>query len=208
MEYRLYQQYLSPLCQMQSTLGNSKSCYPEIFSDYLYNRNLYREDICKFYNQNFFRRVQMRSLVHGRSSHDKLVDNIKKTFGNDVTLLSGNWSATGMSNQAPTEGIGLRRFLEKRFKVITIDEYITSQRCPQNSSHRVENPMGCFTKKNKHGMQRIKNHSVLRCPNETCKSITWDRDVLGTVNMRIKTRRKDTSYEPIVFIRGFLGVIP
>jgi len=179
------------LREIQSTLGIAKSCYLDVFTEYVSKRNASRKVLTNFYQQHFFRRVQMRALIKSRSSMDKLASTIKKTFetdGKQVTMAYGDWSASGLRNQAPTQSIGLRRYLAKHFRMIIIDEHKTSQRCPLNSSHQVCNPSGCLSKKSKRGYQRKENHGVLRCQNENCKSITWDRDILSTVNMRIKMR--------------------
>jgi hypothetical protein len=179
------------LKEIQSTFGNAKTCFMDVFTAYVRTRNMNRNELCLFYKQMFFRRARMRALVQGRSSLDKLVHKIKMTFEEPerpVTMVYGNWSQTAMRYQPPTQGLGLRRHLSKYFQVVVIDEHKTSQRCPRNSQHRVEHPIGCKSKKSKKGTQRDKNHGVLRCPNEKCKSMTWDRDVLSTVNMRIKMR--------------------
>lgn len=179
------------LREIQSTLGTAKTCYLDVFTQYVLKRNANRHVLIDFYQQQFFRRVQMRTLVKSLSSMDKLASTIKKTFelpDKPVTLVYGDWSATGLRNQAPTQSIGLRRYLGKHFRIITVDEHKTSQRCPLNSSHQVCNPTGCLSRKNKRGYQRKENHGVLRCQNEKCKSMTWDRDILSTVNMRIKMR--------------------
>jgi hypothetical protein len=75
-------------------------------------------------------------------------------------------------------GKGLRRFLGKHSTIYRIGECLTSQQCPKNSSHKAE--------KVEHRGEKV--HSLLRCPNGSCKSTTWNRDVLSTVSMRIKTR--------------------
>lgn len=184
--------------QVQSSLGVAKSCYFDVFANYVRNRKTHSETLDTFYMANHFRRVRMKSLVLGRSSMDKFVHRIKKTLGEDITIIYGDWSSThGLQNSEPTISKGLRKHLSRHFPVYLQDEYLTSKRCPFDSEHRVEN---VEYKENVHNTRNCKLprtpkkhygttiHKVLRCPNEKCKSTTWNRDVLATVNMRIKAR--------------------
>ena len=163
---------------IESSLGVSKSCYLETFLKYVSKRNANREVLVNYYTQYHFRRTRMRALLQNQSSLDKFVNRIKKKFPKASTIIYGNWSSTSLQNQEPTMSKGLRKFLGKHFRIYLLDEYLTSQRCPKNSQHHVN--------KVEHRGKEI--HCVLRCPNVYCKSTTWNRDVLSTINMRIKTR--------------------
>jgi hypothetical protein len=163
---------------IENSLGVSKSCYLERFLQYVANRNANRQVLMEYYSQYHFRKTRMRALLLNRSSLDKFAHRIKTKFPVATTIVYGNWSSTSLRNQEPTMGKGLRKFLGKHFTIYRLDEYLTSQRCPKNSEHQVN--------KVEHRGKEV--HCVLRCPNVHCKSTTWNRDVLSTINMRIKTR--------------------
>jgi hypothetical protein len=49
----------------------------------------------------------------------------------ELVIGYGNWSRnSNVINTTPTPGIGIRRRLEKHFKIVTVSEYMTSQKCP------------------------------------------------------------------------------
>ena len=56
------------------------------------------------------------------------LNNIKYKFGENCTLMMGDWSVSKqMRHFISTPMIGLRRRLRKEFDVINIDEYNTSK---------------------------------------------------------------------------------
>ena len=132
----------------------------------------------------------MRALIGKRSSEDKLKDRIRKTFieGSDskeVCIIWGNWGRNpNLKHQPPTPGIGLRRNIHKTFHTLTLDERLTSSRCP-NCLSEVYHPK---TKKETKNNIEVESdvHHLLRCTNAECKSRCWHRDVLAITNFRFQ----------------------
>jgi len=92
--------------------------------------------------------MKWRSFICKRQSEDNLLNNIENKFGksNDLLISYGNWNnSKKMKHIMPTMGIGMRKILEKRFKLVLFDEFRTSKLCccchndleNYNSLHRI-----------------------------------------------------------------------
>ena len=90
-----------------------------------------------------------------------MINNIKKTYGKDITIFIGDWSEgkTQMKNYESTPRIGIKRKLLKHFKVYNIDEYNTSKKnCyteKTNNNLKIKIPIKC--KKDKEKIKKSKN---------------------------------------------------
>jgi hypothetical protein len=171
---------------------NSKTCMIEPFCHYIRERRSL-EQLVKpvLYEQKTPRKLILSAKLHTQKSQDKLLNNIIKTFStpnkDGITIAWGNWNTpVHMKNFVPTPNIGLRRELCKkgrqyRLYIGRVPEAYTS--CTCNTCH---SKTGYFKERTyiKKGVQKtVDVHGLLRCQNERCSRL-WNRDVLGSLNIR------------------------
>ena len=110
--------------------GNCKTIDYEKFKEYIIGKTQLNDKVKDFYEKELFRKMKWRTHIYKRKSEDNFLNNIEKTFGNDLLLCYGNWSNTKqMKYIMPTKGVGLRRIINKKFDVALIDEFKTSKLC-------------------------------------------------------------------------------
>ena len=62
---------------------NSKTCDYKKFMEYLSVKNLANETLFKYYEEEFIRKLQLRTYINTQRSESKLINNIKKIYGKD-----------------------------------------------------------------------------------------------------------------------------
>lgn len=106
---------------------NSKSCNYEKFKNFILNKNRINKILVKKYQNDIFRKYKWYSFINNKRSHSELVNKIKKNFGNNTTLIYGDWSiGKQMRNFISTPNLGLKRNLSNYFTIYSIDEFRTS----------------------------------------------------------------------------------
>jgi hypothetical protein len=105
---------------------NSKSCDFEKFKNYVTNKNRLNKILLDKYKQDIFRKYKWYSYINRKRSETGLVKKIKQTFGKDVNILYGDYSAKGRLHFISTPNIGLKRKLGEYFNVYNLDEFRTS----------------------------------------------------------------------------------
>ena len=105
-----------------------------------------------------------------------MTTNLNKS-NSSLAIAWGDWGKhpNALKGYEPTPGIGIRRRFSSYFKTFTINEYLTSQRCPCCKDTK------CL-KKHK-DTNNIEKHHLLRCTNDHCKSRWWNRNVVGSFNI-------------------------
>jgi len=127
---------------------NSKTNNIDKFKEYIKEKLLLNDKLKDFYENELIRKMKWRSFICKRQSEDNLLNNIENKFGksNDLLISYGNWNnSKKMKHIMPTMGIGMRKILEKRFKLVLFDEFRTSKLCccchndleNYNSLHRI-----------------------------------------------------------------------
>lgn len=132
-----------------------------------------------------FRQHRYRAYCGYRSSEDRFFDRVKKTFGDVAIVLYGDWGRNpNIRNQPPSPGVGLRRRMAQRFRVYLTRESYTSSHCPACESGGLIHPRQRRVLNKRTGVTMLRPvHHLLRCPNNGCKCRTWQRDVLGALNI-------------------------
>ena len=176
--------------EQEQKLGivSSKTCDMNKFLAYIKNKKEVCENICKYYEMPFLRKMNMRSHINKLRSESKLVNNIKSIFGKDkrgIMLIYGDWSRLSqMKGVISTPCIGLKRRLLENFKILNINEFRTS--CLDNISLKANKNAEVYNFKT----GRVKTlHSVLvsKIPSITDgKSLTrfQNRNRNSVLNMR------------------------
>ncbi len=175
--------------EKENTEYNSKTCNIEKFKKYIRHKQAANKSLYKFYENMAFRKMRWDTKIKTQQSEDKLLNEIEKTFREktengesykEIVIAYGDWNQKRhLRNFVPTKGIGLKRKIAKRFKIINTEEYMTSQTC--HHCHHEKRAKKFIKRKNKNNQEYL-IRGVLRCQNENC-GIFWDRDINGALNI-------------------------
>jgi hypothetical protein len=159
-----------------------------------------------FYQRKVFRKQRFKSFIFTRRSELKFTNKVKETFGEDSTILIGDYSVASMKYQSPRKGVGFRNMFKKAgFHVFLVNEFLTSSICPicelgkaklflreQKRSFCEHRSLETFKKRESSRPWRKtiqKVHGLLRCQSEICqlsngKERLWNRDDVATENIK------------------------
>ena len=161
---------------------NSKSCDYKKFKEYIENKNFINDVLMSSYSNEIFRKYKWYSFMNKKRTEDKLVNEIKKTYGQS-TIVMGDWSiGKSLRGMMSTPNLGLKRKLGKHFTIYSIDEFRTSK-------------LHCITEKetdnlvlpDKKGKLR-EIHSILTCQMENNRLVCINRDKNSVRNMKKITK--------------------
>jgi len=197
---------------------NGKTNNYNKFKEYIRTRNILYNQVEKYYQLEFHRRLKWHTYISTQKWEHKLIDTITKFFGtevngtynkDDIVIGIGDWSI----NQAfkgcmPSKGMGLKRLFKKHFKnTVSVVEKYTSKVCSK-CKHNVE----YYTKVTESATYKGKNksyvHGLLCCTNKNCSKL-WNRDINAATNIlqillgHIYTHKRPLYYEgtPLKAIR-------
>jgi len=124
--------------EQKLSVVSAKTCILSNFLIYIKNKNEIADELRKHYSLPFIRKMNLRSHINKLRSESKLVNNIKRIFGQkgkgifkqkgkEIMLIYGDWSRLSqMRGVISTPCIGLKRRLAEEFKIYNIDEFRTS----------------------------------------------------------------------------------
>lgn len=116
--------------ETEMSMFNSKTNYLSKLIDWLKIKYKYYDTLFKFYNNNELKRLKLNTYIKTKQSENKLINNIKSTFGKDCVLVFGDWSdEQGHRTGETSVNKGIKKRLSKSFKSYLIDEYNTSKLC-------------------------------------------------------------------------------
>jgi hypothetical protein len=102
----------------------------KLFKEYLQAKKLLNDQTMSFYQRVVWRKMKFRQYSSGKKSIDTFLNNIQKTFGDNLVIGYGDWSrTTQMKHSAPSMGKGLRKLIHKRYDTISINESYSSKKC-------------------------------------------------------------------------------
>lgn len=106
---------------------NSKTCDLEKFKLFITKKLKINSKLETLYKDTKFRQYKFYSYINKKRSESKLLHTLKKKFGEDTIVIMGDWSiGKQMRNYISTPNLGLKRKINEKFKVYSIDEYNTS----------------------------------------------------------------------------------
>ena len=160
------------------SLQNSKSVNYNHFKSYLLDKTELNKQTTEFYKKEVWRKMKFRRYSYGNKSIDTFLNNIEKTFGENILICYGNWSRTSqMKHFMPTMNKGLRKLIHKRYDTITINECNTSKKC-----------CDCFqdlkhyrNKENKEEFRLLVCSNCVSCENK--KIVFRTRDANSAINI-------------------------
>ena len=151
---------------------NSKNPSSEEFKEYLSARFRVQNDLYNYYVDNKFRIYRWLNWRFRRKSEDLFINQIGKTFGENIILAYGNWSGSKkLKGLAPSPTTGIRRRIGQQYNVVVITEFRTSKTCSRCKGELKEDSsrFKVYTKKNSEGKEQKKKYnlwSIRRCYNE------------------------------------------
>lgn len=158
---------------------NSKSCSYEQFKEYVKKKNAINVKLFKFYEEDFFRKLNWFGYINTQRSEDNLLNLIEETFGKDIIIIYGDWNQSGKIKYMSTPGISLKRKISERFKIYNIDEFRTS--CLNyKTEERCEN---LYLRTGKDKVLR-KMHAILTYKMENQREGCINRDKNSVLNMK------------------------
>jgi hypothetical protein len=160
------------------SLQNSKSVNYNSFKSYLVEKDMLNKQTMEFYKKEVWRKMKFRQYSYGNKSINTFLNNIEKTFGENILICYGNWSRTSqMKHFMPTMNKGLRKLIHKRYDTITINECNTSKKC-----------CDCFqdlkhyrNKENKEEFRLLVCSNCVSCENK--KNVFRTRDANSSINI-------------------------
>ena len=159
---------------------NSKTCNFDKFVEYIELKNEINEELKSFYVDNIkHRKFKFRKYINKQRSESKLLNNIKNKFtigDKKPLLIYGSWNITKQQkNFISTPCIGIKRLINKKFKILTLDEYRTSCICNRDNT-RIKNMRDKLTNK--------KIHSVLILTEKNTDIGCINRDFNAVLNFK------------------------
>ena len=157
---------------------NSRTCNYEKFKEYILNKNIINKELFEDYKKDIFRKYKWYGYINRKRAETDLVKDIKKTFGNDVNIVQGDWSCgKNMRHMISTPNLGLKRKLNEYFNVYNLEEFRTSL-----LNYKTEEKCENLYLPDKKGVVR-KLHSVLTFQTENKRSGCINRDENSVNNM-------------------------
>lgn len=149
-----------------------------------------------FYSNILFRKLRFRIYNNTKKSEDKMLNEIEEKYGSDIVIGLGNWSVSKqMRGCIPTPNKRLTKLLEKRFPVLSVDEFKTSKLYNKYPTEELINV------KLKKGSRMRSIHKLLT-PKRTPNSVIVNRDNNASKNiLRILEEYLEYQTRPIYFRR-------
>ncbi len=128
---KMRKEYGIELLESKLSAFNTRTVSFSKFLAFIHEKDKIKQEISKYYigDEQYvdFRREKLIKYIYTKKTYARLIQNIKKTYGNDVVIVIGNWGRNpNIKHCAPTPGIGLKRILAKHFELFEIDEFRTS----------------------------------------------------------------------------------
>jgi len=139
-----------------------------------YNKKLQEND-----SYEFRKKMERYSFFDRQKSDAKLIQIIKEKYGNNPTLIIGDWSETVLNEDS--QAIEMIKLLSKYFKMYLIDEFNTSK-----LNYMTEQPCENLEIKTMENGQIVtkKLHAVLRYMMPNGRMGCINRDINAVKNMR------------------------
>ncbi|KAL9551813.1 hypothetical protein MBANPS3_004084 [Mucor bainieri] len=149
------------------------------------------------------RKLRLSAVIKKSRCDALLVRWLQQKFPN-ATFVMGNWSAPMARYHEPIRGKGFRRLLRKNgLNVLLIDEYLTSQVCPQCHQQTLE-PFRRRRNPRPYRQGLVTVHGLLRCTNRfhpghgiDYEYRLFNRDTAAGLNMiRILVQQRANGQRP------------
>ena len=185
--------------ESQLSKYNSKTVNYQLFKDYLREESKFNDQMDRFYQQEIWRKMKWRVWINRRRSEDQFLNRIKESYGDpgDVLICYGNWSESQpMKYVMPSQGVGLRRLISRRFETVMVDECRTSKLCNQ-CHQKLEQYLG-----EKRSLYRVLVCRHCQSNRSESKCCFFNRDANAGMNMLYLTKMwLQTQMRPLEYKR-------
>jgi RNase P subunit RPR2 len=169
---------------------NGKTVDYQRFKEYIKMSSQFNQKTDEFYQQVVWRNLKWKKWINMRRSEDQFLNRIKETYGapEDILICYGDWSQTHqMKYLLPSQGVGLRRLISKRYHLVLVDEFRTSKLCSHCHHPLVHHKVTDSSNKEKE-LYRVL--VCLDCKNDRSESICrfFNRDINACINMLYLTQ--------------------
>jgi hypothetical protein len=145
----------------------------------------------EYYHDPLRRKLRWNTYINTQKSESKMINNFKTIYGSDSIIAIGDYDQGSyhLKGKEPVKGKGLRKlFRRSGYKVLLVDEFRTSCRC-----HNCHGETEKFMYRENHKPIRNKEtykeqilvHGLLRCTSANGCGSLWNRDVNGSLNIRM-----------------------
>lgn len=189
--------------EQQLNTVNAKSCDWDTFGTYIRLKNQVNHQLFEAYQAYCFRKYKWFAFINRQKAETKLVQKIKKTFGNDAIMVMGDWSdklgkTPSRIKYISTPNKKLKRKLAEHMTIYDIDEYRTS--C---LNHKTELRCKNMYLRDKKGITR-KLHAVLSYKTRSNRLGYINRDLNAVNNMeKIVQAFIEGEPRPLRYQRGY-----
>ena len=146
------------------------------FNEYFKLKMEIHKEIVKLYNDIRFNKLKWYSFINIKRSENKLVNDIKKQFGNDTVLIMGDWSMKkDKIKSISTPNKKYEKILNKNFPMLKIDEFRTS--IIENESEKkcenliIEQKYEKLNIKSVYSLEKLKKQNLTKYKKEMNKKI-------------------------------------
>jgi hypothetical protein len=195
--YRLFQKKIKELKRehgvvtLESQIPTHRPLDRGQFEHYLRCTTDASPQLNAFYGKRFHAWARFRTYSRKQSSEARMVNNMKKTFGKDISIVLGDWSGGNAKYHQPSKVKGWRTtFRRHGLRCFLLDEFRTSALCPCCEERVVS---GFKERPHSRPYRRAQGrfewvHGLLGCTNLHCKEQAWtyryfNRDAASTSNM-------------------------
>ena len=170
--------------EAMTNMPTKKTCSLSVFQKYVSFLLPRLDTLLRFFQQRKFRNQKLKRNIFCKKKLSQLCSCI--TQGVKTVVGFGDWSNTdkgGVLKKCPAGPVKkLEEQLKKHCTVHFTDEFCTSKKC-NCCKNDLYNEHKITTGKDGR-KYRVKVHSVLHCHNSVCRSMTVDRDVNASANIR------------------------
>ena len=160
---------------------SSKSCNYDNFKNFITNKNKINDELFDKYAKDRFRKYKWYGYINRKRAETDLVRDIKKQFGKDCIIVTGDWSDKLNNNKLKgcisTPNLGLKRKLAEYIPTYNLDEFRTSK-----LNYKTEEKNDNLWLPDKTGESR-KIHSILTYQMENNRMGCINRDENAVNNM-------------------------
>ena len=165
---------------------NGKTVDYQSFKEYIRIEMEFNQRTQSFYHMDIWRKMKWRTWINLRRSEDQFLNRISQVYGSpeEILICYGDWSQSKqMKYLLPSQGVGLRRLISKKYHLVLINEFRTSMLC-SHCHHELDHKIGNHSD----GLVTKELYRVLvchHCQNDRSESICrfFNRDINACINM-------------------------
>lgn len=175
---------------------SSKTCDYEKFKEYIYAKTFSNNQVREGYKAKIFRQYKWYGYINRNKTYNKIIREIKTTYGKDIIIVYGDWSVgKQMRGFISTPNLTLKRKIGEKIRMFTIDEFRTSKLSNQTylptENLSLPDKTGKIRRMHPILTYKMKNNR-LGCINRDKNSV---RNMIDIVNSYIKNKSRPKNFK-------------